>query len=126
MKFQPDDTVGYAEFTVNMDVTVKKKEITVPEITGTRTYNGNKQYSGLVNTALYTVTDNGGTKAGDYTATVTLKDPEHYCWKDITEDWKGKSNGIRNSSTDRACIWSGTDAGTYRRSDRRKENVSGR
>ena len=86
MKFQPNDTVGYAEFTVNMDVTVKKKEIAVPEITGTRTYNGNKQYSGLENTALYTVTDNGGTEAGDYTATVTLNDPEHYCWKDITED----------------------------------------
>ena len=64
MKFQPNDTVGYAEFTVNMDVTVKKKEIAVPEITGTRTYNGNKQYSGLENTALYTVTDNGGTEAG--------------------------------------------------------------
>ena len=86
MKFQPDDTVGYAEFTVNMDVTVKKKEIAVPEITGTRTYNGNKQYSGLKNTALYTVADNGGTEAGDYTATVTLNDPEHYCWKDITEN----------------------------------------
>ena len=86
MKFQPNDTVGYAEFTVNMDVTVKKKEIAVPEITGTRTYNGNNQYSGLKNTALYTVVDNGGTEAGDYTATVTLNDPEHYCWKDITEN----------------------------------------
>ena len=86
MKFQPDDTVGYAEFTVNMDVTVKKKEITAPEITGTRTYNGSRQYSGLENTALYTVADSGGTEAGDYTATVTLNDPEHYCWKDITED----------------------------------------
>lgn len=89
--FTPNDVVGYESFTEDIAITVTKKGIDVPAAVA-RTYTGEKQYSGLSDTDLYTVSDAGGTNAGPYTVTLTLKQvggKDCYYWKsaeDITID----------------------------------------
>lgn len=82
--FAPKDT-GYAIVTKYVMVKVKKKTVTVPSAPKDLKYNGSPQTSGLKGVQdVYTVTDNGGTNAGDYTATLTLTNPDCYCWNDGT------------------------------------------
>ena len=78
--FTPDDS-NYATREANATVTVSKKTMATPTVPNASiVYNGQTQYSGLTDTALYTVTDNGGVNVGSYTVTLTLVDPANYAW----------------------------------------------
>ena len=64
---------------------ITKKEIAVPsyEVKNDLTYTGEEQTGVTVaENAAYTLTDNTGTNAGSYTATLALKDTKNTCWSD--------------------------------------------
>ena len=82
--FTPNDTTNYASREAEVTVIVAKKSVSVPTASNS-VYTGNVLYSGLSGTDLYTVTDNGGTNVGSYTATLTLKDSANYAWATTTE-----------------------------------------
>ena len=57
------------------------------------TYNGEEQTYALATSALYNISDNTATNAGDYTAKVALKDKNNYQWEN------GNSNDLEYSFT---------------------------
>ena len=84
--FTPDDTVNYASREVTVTVTVAKMTLTSPVTSNISYVYANVTYTaGLVDTDLYTVTDEGGIAVGTYTATLTLKDSANYVWADGTD-----------------------------------------
>ena len=84
--FTPDDTVNYASREVTVTVTVAKMPLTSPVTSSISYVYANVTYTaGLVDTDLYTVTDEGGIAVGTYTATLTLKDSANYVWADGTD-----------------------------------------
>lgn len=88
IRFTPTDTSGGYELSVEKEVTVKvtKKTVPVPTVTTSLTYNGSNQNSGLQGVqGVYTVKDDGGTNAGTYRATLTLTNPDYYCWEGTNE-----------------------------------------
>jgi len=52
----------------------------------TVTFNGQKQVANVSATADVTITNNGGTNAGNYTVTFALANPDNYMWDDGTSD----------------------------------------
>ena len=69
---------------IQISWTITKKEIAVPAWTVNKlTYTGEEQTGVTVEeNAAYTLTDNTGTNAGSYTATLALTDPTNTCWND--------------------------------------------
>ena len=60
-------------------------KVSVPAVeTKEFTYDGNEHAVEILTSDLYTVSGNTGTAAGEYTATVTLKDKKNNCWNDGT------------------------------------------
>ena len=81
--FTPADAENYATRTIDVNVTVYKKLVTTPTVPNTSmVYNATTQYSGLANTALYTVSNDGRVNVGDQVVTLTLVDPANYAWND--------------------------------------------
>ena len=81
--------------TNNESATVMKADLEKPTVSGTYTYNGKNQKITLnsYDENVMSVTGDTGTDAGDYTATVTLKDSSNYQWLDgttsnVTLNWK--------------------------------------
>ncbi len=66
--------------TPEVNVTVQRCPVALPEALP-KPYNGKLQYSGVNSTALYTVSDNGGTDAGEYRITLTLTDSDNYMFE---------------------------------------------
>jgi len=65
--------------------TISKKQIAKPAVTNTSlVYTGSEQSAGIAANAAYTVTDDKGTAANSYTATVALKDKDNNEWADGT------------------------------------------
>ena len=82
--FTPDDSVNFEAREASVTVSVAKAIVNTPAAKNpTSEYNNTKHTSGLTDTALYTVTDNGGTNVGNYTATLTLTDSANYVWDSL-------------------------------------------
>lgn len=82
-------TVTYNGHTAEVQVTVKKIVVEVPSAVSGLVYNGSVQV-GVAENDAYTVTGGSATSAGNYEATVTLKDGENYAWSeefDGTVSW---------------------------------------
>lgn len=75
-------------------VTVDPAKVTVPPAAQSLVYSGSSQ-TGVAGGALYTVTDGAKTDAGEYTATVALRDKANYVWAIATP-----------SSSDQRVAWS--------------------
>lgn len=86
--------------TTSFDLTITKKNLTVPSQTGSLTYNGNAQSPTLnnFNNSLMSVTGNSQTNAGSYTAIVSLRDSTHYQWSDNTTTNKNVSWSINKAA----------------------------
>ena len=81
--FTPADTENYETRTVEVSVTVYKKVVTTPTVpNSTNVYNGTTQYSGIPESAIYTVSNDGHVDVGTYTVTLTLVDAANYAWND--------------------------------------------
>ena len=76
-----DNMTGSTSVTFNI---VKAKISVLNALDKTFTYNGLEQTYNLTENALYTITNNKKTNAGEYTVTVSLDDPTHYEWSDGT------------------------------------------
>ena len=72
---------GGAEFEATVNITVKKRRVSVPVAVTGLVYNGAEQ-TGVSAGEYYTVTNGKGINAGYYTATVSLVDDVNTCWDD--------------------------------------------
>ena len=72
---------GGAEFEATVNITVKKRRVSVPVAVTGLVYNGAEQ-TGVGAGEYYTVTNGKGINAGYYTATVSLDDDDNTCWDD--------------------------------------------
>ena len=72
-------TENYNSREVTITVTVAKAVVEKPIINPVE-YTGEKLFSGLVDTTLYTVVDNGGIDHGEYDVVLTLVDANNYKW----------------------------------------------
>ena len=72
---------GGAEFEATVNITVKKRRVSVPVAATGLVYNGAEQ-TGVGAGEYYTVTNGKGINAGYYTATVSLDDDVNTCWDD--------------------------------------------
>ncbi len=70
--------------TPEVNVTVQRCAVTLPAAQP-KPYNGKFQYSGVNSTAHYTVSDSGGTDAGEYYITLTLTDSDNYMFAGNSE-----------------------------------------
>ena len=87
--FTPTDTTNYVATSVEVTVTVNKKQIAVPTAdTSTYTYNGSEQTYGVVSTEDYTVSDNKRTNAGEQNVTITLTDTANTEWAGVLPEYK--------------------------------------
>ena len=85
--FTPDDETNYASREVTVTVAVAKAVITTPAaLYPTNVYANVTYTSGLTDTELYTVLDNGGITVGTYTATLTLTDSANYAWDSVSNE----------------------------------------
>ncbi len=89
--FTPSDG-NYVSREVKVTVTVAKREVSIPDAPTGLLYTGGTVTSGLTNTELYTVSDEGGIKVGNYSAVLTLKYPANY-------KWAGKDDAYGSSHT---------------------------
>ena len=92
--FTPNDTENYASREVEVTVIVAKKVIAapaVPEANKSQAYTGSELSCGIADTALYTVANGTATTVGDYTATITLIDPDNYAWNSVDNAAAGVS-----------------------------------
>ena len=60
--------------------------VTVPRVTAGLVYTGQEQSAGIAANDIYTVTGDVAIDAGDYEATVALKDKNNFMWEDGTTD----------------------------------------
>jgi len=79
------DTDNYKGDTKSVSVTINKKELTAPTLSGTYTYNGNEQTVTINNfdsSKMEYASDStsSATNAGSYTVKVNLKDSSNYKW----------------------------------------------
>ena len=74
--------------TIEWSIVIVKTKVEKPKVTGETSfaYDGTAKTLEIATSDDYTVTGNTGTDAGEYTATVTLKDTEKYCWSDDSPD----------------------------------------
>jgi len=102
---------NYEDVTGSYTFTIDKKQIEAPTAQTGLTYNGDEQTGvedadekvgkgGLFSDLVYTVEDGKKTDAGDYTATVTLTDPDNYEWSDGTTDAKTLDWSIASKTID--------------------------
>lgn len=75
-------TVTYNGHTDEVQVTVKKIVVEVPSAESGLVYNGAAQV-GVAENDAYTVTGGSATSAGNYEATVALRDSENYVWSGV-------------------------------------------
>ncbi|MBQ9727075.1 MAG: InlB B-repeat-containing protein, partial [Kiritimatiellae bacterium] len=64
------------------DYTITAAIVDIPAAPGNKTYNGAVQTADVASADTYTVTNEGGTNAGDYTVVFALKDTANYTWSD--------------------------------------------
>ena len=90
------DVLGSATVTF----TIMPKKVAVPVAKTDLVYNGDEQ-TGVENSydSIYTVKDNAGTDAGNYTATAELNNT-NYCWADSTTGAKSISWSIAKATYD--------------------------
>lgn len=94
--FAGNDNLNAIESTVTSFV-IAKKAITVPNVTD-KVYNGKNQNAGISANEGYTVSDNGGTNVGSYTAVVALVNANNYEWADGTTANKELTYSITKAS----------------------------
>lgn len=75
-------TVTYNGHTAEVQVTVEKIVVEVPSAVSGLMYNGSVQV-GVAENDAYTVTGGSATSAGNYEATVALRDSENYVWSGV-------------------------------------------
>ena len=75
-------TVTYNGHTAKVQVTVEKIVVEVPSAVSGLVYNGSVQV-GVAENDAYTVTGGSATSAGNYEATVALRDSENYVWSGV-------------------------------------------
>ncbi len=75
-------TVMYNGHTAEVQVTVEKIVVEVPSAVSGLVYNGSVQV-GVAENDAYTVTGGSATSAGNYEATVALRDSENYVWSGV-------------------------------------------
>ena len=75
-------TVTYNGHTAAVQVTVEKIVVEVPSAVSGLVYNGSVQV-GVAENDAYTVTGGSATSAGNYEATVALRDSENYVWSGV-------------------------------------------
>ena len=75
-------TVTYNGHTAEVQVTVEKIVVEVPSAVSGLVYNGSVQV-GVAENDAYTVTGGSATSAGNYEATVALRDSENYVWSGV-------------------------------------------
>jgi uncharacterized repeat protein (TIGR02543 family) len=100
----------------SVSVTVSKATVTKPAVTNASlVYDGAAKSAGIAaNTAVYTVTDDSKTNAGNYAAKVVLKDKNNYQWADGTTadlslPWSiGKAAGTFVAIAERSATYSPT------------------
>ena len=99
--------------TNNGSATVTKINVAKPTVSGTYTYNGASQTLSLsgYNSSTMNVSGNTGTDAGNYTATVTLKDSSNYQWSDGTTS--GVSLGWKINPKQISVTWGETTSFVY-------------
>ena len=82
MNFTPTDTVHFESCSQELTINVVKKVVTAPSIESV-TYNGNAYQPNIPETDDYTVSGNEPrTDVGNYSVTLTLKDPTRCQWSD--------------------------------------------
>ena len=97
-KITPSTTLSTDNYTITYvdgTLTIIAKQLTIPAVSGTYTYNGTEQTVELSNfddTTMEIVSGNKGTDASTYTVEIALKDSANYTWSDgtianITLDW---------------------------------------
>ena len=85
--FTPADAENYEERSVTVSVMVSKKVVSTPAVPNASVvYNGTAQYTGIVENAIYTASNDGHTDIGTYTVTLTLVDPANYAWNTIDNE----------------------------------------
>ena len=83
--FTPSDTNNYNSVEENITITVAKKEVAEPAVSGSYTYTGNEQTVTLIGVESFmTVSGNKATNAGNYVVMVTL---------DNNHKWNSSSDG---------------------------------
>ena len=83
--FTPSDTNNYNSVEENITITVAKKEVAEPAVSGSYTYTGSEQTVTLIGVESFmTVSGNKATNAGNYVVTVTLDD---------NHKWNASSDG---------------------------------
>ena len=78
--------VGKGNFSGELDLSfgIYPKQIVEPEAKAGLVYNGSEQ-AGVAPSDEYSVAGGSASSAGDYTATVSLKDKNNYAWADATD-----------------------------------------
>ena len=75
---------GYTTVTGSKQVVIEAKELTIPTLSGTYTYNGSEQTATLSNfdSNTMSVSNNKRTNAGNQNISVSLKNTNNYVWSD--------------------------------------------
>ena len=102
--------------TTSVPVTVNKLQIAKPVVSGALIYNGNAQSPTIAANDAYTITGNSQTTAGNYTATVALKDTDNYEWvgggnDDLSLAWSITPKNLSATATVAAIpdkLWTGS------------------
>lgn len=83
----PEET-NYNEAVAEKIFYIDKKELEIPKIARTYTYNGQKQKAELIgyNEKIMTIENNERTEAGSQKIKITLIDLNHYFWKDNSKE----------------------------------------
>ena len=85
--FTPTDTAHYVATSREVTVSVSKRTVAVPNASAAVTYDGQPHRLNVGETDDYTVSGNDAqTNAGEYTVTLTLKDPATCKWGDGGEE----------------------------------------
>ena len=79
-----DGNDNYTDLNAEKTFTIKRKEVTKPEVTTTFTYDGEK-HQPATSTDEYTVSD-GASSVGKHECTISLADPDNYIWYDGSVD----------------------------------------
>ena len=97
--------------------TINKAKVTVPTAEKDLVYNGTEQTGvKLPDDAVYTLTGNTATKAGEYTATAVLKDKKNYVWdtdnpdaEDLTIEWSIAKANVTVPTAEKDLVYNGTE-----------------
>ena len=87
--FAGDDNLNAAQTAEAVSFTIAKQVVATPNVPNASVvYNGTKQYSGIAQSALYSISNDGNVNKGTYSVTLTLVDSANYAWNDVENDSK--------------------------------------